>query len=84
MLEGGLHGGIEGGVEAFQHGPPVHVSLGDDIELRFDVCREIVVQDVAEVLQQKVVHHQTNVGGEKLAALLPGIFSFCGRLHLLS
>ena len=33
------------------------------------------------MLEQKIVHHQTDVGGEELAALLPCIFG-CGlRLH---
>ena len=76
VFHGVFHSHLERLVEALEHGAPVQLALRDDVEFSLHVCREVVVEDVGEVLEQEVVHHQSDVGGEELAAFLTRVFFF--------
>ena len=84
VFHGVFHSHLEGLVEALEHGAPVQLALRDDVKLGLHVCGEVVVENVGEVLEQKVVHHQADVGGEELSALLACVLLFRGGLESLA
>ena len=80
MLHRGVHGFLERRIEALEHGTPIELSTCNDVKLPFDICREVVVQDVLKVLQQKVIDDQSDVCREQLSALLAGVLGGGFRL----
>ena len=71
-------------VELAHHVLPLLFSLSDLIELVLDLRREVVVHDLGEVLQEEVVDHNANVGGDELSFLRTGELCLCCRLHLVA
>ena len=63
-------------VKILQHGAPVHLALGDDIKFLLRFSGEVEIHDVVKMLEQEVVHDHTDVGGEELGALDPGVYGF--------
>ena len=57
-------------VEVADHLLPCDVAFGDAVELLLDVCREVVVDDRAELRLEVVVHHHADVGRREAVLLL--------------
>ncbi len=74
---------MEGLVELFDHTGPVHGSLSDLIEILLHGGGEIEIHDVIEILFQEVIHHGTDIGGEKFPFSNPK-FSFTFLLEMFS
>ena len=66
-----LHGLVEGQVEIAQHLGPVFAAVGNLVELILNLCRELKINDVGKMLDQKVVYHHCRVGWEKLGFFGP-------------
>jgi hypothetical protein len=49
---------------------PLLFSFGNRVKLFFYLCRKVVVEDVGEVLCEKIINYYTYVGGKKLAFLI--------------
>ncbi len=74
-----LHQRLELAVELLHQAGPLLLTLGHLIELFLDVCREVIIHNLGEVLQQEVVDHRTDVGRKQLTLLAAGQF----RAYLL-
>ena len=68
---------LEALVEILQHGAPVHLALGNDIEFFFNLSGEVEVHDVIKVLKQEVVDHHADVRRKQLRTFYTGILCFC-------
>ena len=54
-------------VESLHHCSPLLIALGNLIEILLDFSREVIVHNLCEVLHQKVIHYDTDVGRQQFA-----------------
>ena len=67
LVEGLLDGGLEVVIEVLDHGVPLLLALGNQVEVLLDAGREVIVHDGGEVLHEEVVDDGAHVGGDELA-----------------
>ena len=57
-----LHNRFEILIEITHHVGPFLITLGNLVKLLFHLSSEVIVHDTGEILQEEVVHHNTDVG----------------------
>ena len=74
-----IHLRIERITERTNNIRPFLLTFCHTVEIVFHLCGEIIVHETGEVIQQKVIHHNTDVSRHKFTTIATEVFGACFR-----